>query len=240
MPNQLHRGISSYLKGISWLIKNPVFLFLLFLPMALGLVLFFSLGFALWSYMSEWFQNLFPFLVEDHAWWHLFWIYPVKGIFYFSCYIVLVMLCFTLTTLLSVPILELVSQRVERDITGTLVAPPLSISAVLLTIKEESKKLLFIMVISITLLVIPGVNLLGIFISAFLFGWDYYDYPLSRRNYRFAVRLRLGLRDFWPILGLGMWQLIPFMQFFLMPLTIVGGTMLSLERLQKQDHNLTQ
>ncbi len=232
----MHRGFLIYLKGISWLIKHPFFLFLLFLPMGFGFVLFFSLGFTVWTFIQGWFETIFPFIAEQSSWWHLFWIYPLKGIFYFSCYVILMVICFILTTLFSVPVLEFVSQRVESDLSGRVVEVPLSVSTMLLAIKEESKKLIFIGVISLGLLVIPGVNFFGIFISAFLLGWDYYDYPLARRNYRFMERLKWGLRDFWPILGLGLWQLIPFMQFLLMPLTVVGGTMLSLERLQKLDH----
>ena len=76
-------------------------------------------------------------------------------------------------------------------------------------------------------------NIVAIFLTAFLLGWDFYDYPSARRGLPFKKRRQLATKDFWSIMGLGLWLTIPLVQMALYPFAVVGGTLLSLERLEK-------
>ena len=80
----------------------------------------------------------------------------------------------------------------------------------------------------------PGINIISPFVTAFLLGWDFFDYPLARRGLSFKERKSLAFKSKWRILGLGLWLLIPFVQILFLPMAVSGGTMLGLEALQKK------
>ena len=101
-------------------------------------------------------------------------------------------------------------------------------------VPEEIKKLVFILLISLFLMILPGINMISPFVTAFLLGWDFFDYPLARRGLSFKERKSLAFKSKWRILGLGLWLLIPFVQIMLLPMAVSGGTMLGLEALQKK------
>lgn len=127
------------------------------------------------------------------------------------------------------PCYEIISERVERDFTSQP-PRPINIWASVKLIGEEVKKAVTIIGLSVLVLPIPLLNLI---LPPFLVACDFYDYPMARRGYGFKKRLSFVLQDGWAVLGFGLWFTIPFIQFFIMPLAVAGGTILAVRRLDK-------
>ena len=159
-------------------------------------------------------------------------LYYVSLVFvYLGFFVVTLVCCFLLANILAAPVYEMISVAIERDVNGGKVEEVGLWQSVVL-IKEEIKKAFFVITISIVMLLIPGVNVIAIVVTAFLLGWDFYDYPLARRGWSFRQRLNFVAAHAWAVTAFGMWLTIPFAQFFLMPMAVAGGTQLSLEHLK--------
>jgi uncharacterized protein involved in cysteine biosynthesis len=205
---------------------------LLFVPWLYG-ILSFSSGFA-------WFVNHDDSLL---AWFvtrpiqgagFISWLgyYVFKVLIYLSALIFTATLATLVMSIASSPIYEVISGAIDREELGHA-APSLGWAAALRVAIAEVKKVFLILMVSFVFLVIPGVNLLATVAAAFLLGWDVFDYPLARRGWTLKQRRQLVLREFWAVLGLGLWMVIPFGQILTIPLAIAGGTRLSLDALKR-------
>ncbi len=225
------RGMSVYWAGAKWLKNHPRQLFLVFVPMLLSLILFSAgVGYFLGQTEAVFSWVLFA---KPESWWGIALYYGAKALLYMAILVLGLVACLLFSNILAAPIYEYVSAVVESDLTAKP-APELNFVESFALIGEEIKKVLFILGISIMLLLIPGLNVISTAVTAFLIGWDFYDYPLARRGWGFRERFRFVLADAWSVFGLGLWLVIPFVHFILMPLAIAGGTMLSVEALQKR------
>jgi uncharacterized protein involved in cysteine biosynthesis len=225
------RGFRSFAVGVSWLKAHKSYFAVLAIPFLLGLI---SLGLG-WGYFLSYQDTIFDWILFDRpqAWYWLAIYYVCKAILYISIVALFLLLALLLPSVVASPFYEWVSVAVERDLVGK--AEDVSLWQAIKLIPEELKRLVFIICVSVAVLLIPGLNLLSIFVTAFLLGWDLYDIPLARRGWSFSARLRFVLDDFWAVMGLGLWLVIPFLQFFLMPLAVTGGTLLSIQHLQRKE-----
>lgn len=224
-------GLKKYPEGVGWLFKNPKYMFLLFLPTVIGLFLF-SYGWSLiFSYHGEILEYLYPAKPENFFWLILFYIGQV--FLYLGIAISMVLLLFLITNIIAAPIYDVVSVAVEKKIAPDQFEE-ISLLKSLLLIKEEIKKALFILVITVSLLFIPVINVLTFPVAAFFLAWDFFDYPLARRGFSFRQRLQYASKNLFALVGFGIWLSIPFVQFFLMPLAVSGGTMLGIKAIQSQ------
>jgi len=222
-------GTRFFVKGCYWLFIHPKYLLMLLLPMALALgCVFFGLKFV-FSYADFWIIKIFSFYQSDGWWWSSVF-FVLKVIYYSLCIIFGVFFYTLIVGIIASPVYDHISAVIEKEILGRSINS-LSFLASLKLIKEELKKVLFIFVISVVLFLVPGLNLLSPLITAFFVGWEFYDYPLARRGWGFRKRLIYVLGNFWSITGLGCIVLIPI---FLMPLAVVGGTMLALEHMKNK------
>ncbi len=228
--SDLSSGLKAYWRGVNWLLNHKLLLILLFLPMVLGITLFLTGSSFLFSSADELFLLLFTW-TRPEVWWQVPFYWLVKAIFYISMFVFTLVVAMMFIAIISAPLYEYVSSVVEEEISGRK-APSMSLLSSLRLIIEESKKALFILGISFVLLIIPLFNILGLLITAFLIGWDVFDYAPSRHGFSFAKRRGIAKRNFWKISGLGLWLCIPGLQFFLLPMAIVGGTMLSIDSLE--------
>ncbi|MCX6130116.1 MAG: EI24 domain-containing protein [Proteobacteria bacterium] len=225
---ELSRGSRFYWLGVKWLRRHPIWFFVLFIPTVLGLALMIGALLVFWNYQTDIMRSL---LFQPGDGW--LWVLPYylgKAFLYVATLGLSMILGLLTANILSAPVYEFLSCAVEKDKTGKLVE--ISFSRSLLSSFEELKKVLLIALLSILVFIIPGFNLLGILVTAGLLAWNYYDYPLARRGWTLKQRLNLVRQDFWAILGMGLWLIIPFAHFILMPLAVVGGTLLSLERIE--------
>ena len=224
------RGFSTFIKGVIWLFERPKYLILLMIPVFLG-ILFLIGGFSLFVYYGD---QLFSWVMfsKPQAWWWLPVYYFVKILLYLAVFMICLLSSLLIVNIISSPIYEIVSVAVEREIMGSKVVE-IGILESIGLIGEEIKKVLFILGVSILLLFIPGINVISFIITAFLVGWNFYDYPLARRGWSFKERFSFVMKDCWAVMGFGLWLLIPLLQVVLFPLAVVGGTMLSLDSIKE-------
>ncbi|NRA63822.1 MAG: EI24 domain-containing protein [Pseudobacteriovorax sp.] len=224
------RGLRVYWDGIAWLRRHPRYFILLFVPSLVGILA--AIGvFSIFSNFSKEVYDYILFTPSDSFFSVL--LYNIASAFVTVTMVALsLLLGFLISNIASVPIYDYVSIVIEKDITGQ--APQVSLWASIKLIPEEIKKVLAILLISLVMLILPGVNLLAIFVTGFLIGWDFYDYPLARRGWSFKRRFHFVSTDLWAVIGLGLWLTIPFVQLILYPFTVAGGTLLNIERLQRE------
>lgn len=231
MLQNLFIGMRTFLEGVAWLRKRPGLLALLLLPALLGVLAFLGMATTLWAYQGMVYGALL--FTPTAAWWSVSLYYVTKVILFVALLILSAVLGVGLVSIVAAPIYELVSLKIETDLLGRK-GPELTLWQSLRLIKEEAKKMFCIISVSILLLLIPGVNVISTLMTAFLVGWDFYDYPLVRRGYSFRQRWSSVKQDGWQVMGLGLWLIIPFAQVIVYPLAVAGGTMISVRRLQKE------
>jgi CysZ protein len=231
----LFYGFSGFLRGFYWIAKRPKLWLLLMVPWCLGLVGLF-VGIALISMygpvistklLMTWFSSWEPGVT-----WHL--IYAVsRGAIWVSLFILCMVAAALLVSIISAPVYDFLSVKVERDLIGGQVTeiPWRRYPMVMLT---EAAKAAIILVLPVVLLIIPGVNVLAGVAVAFLMGWDFMDYPLSRRGWSLGQRLKFVTGDFFIVLGFGIWLAIPYLVFIFAPVAVVGGTMLCVETMERR------
>ena len=226
-PTAIFSGIKIYLEGVRWLRQHPRYLFVLLVPALLGLL---SLIFILGLFFGNFFAIMDGIMFARPDMWLLV---PLYWVLYALLAVVLFLLSFVppllVSSVLSSPFYEIVSCAVERERLGKVVE--ISWRQALMMIIEETKKVGFILAITLLAMLIPGLNVLALFIPAFLLGWDFCDYPLARRGWSFKRRLRFTFKNFWRVTGLGLWLIVPALQFILAPLAVAGGTLLTISAL---------
>lgn len=223
----LVRGSRLYWLGVKWLSQHPIWFLLLFIPTLLGLGLMAAALLLFWEYQADIMRTLLFEPGEGWLWVLLYYI--SKGLLYLAALGLSLLFGLLTTNVLAAPLYELLSCAVEKEKRGQVTE--VSLWQSLKNIPEELKKVLLIMVLSLLFFMVPGLNLLGIFVAASLVGWDYYDYPMARRGWSLRKRLREAKQDYFAILGFGLWLVIPFVHFILMPMAVAGGTLMALERI---------
>lgn len=229
--SEASRGISFFIRGLSWLKSHPRYFILLLFPAALSTVLLIFF----WGVFYQNSDHLLSYILFDkpEGFWLQLLYYIAMALLYVAI-IVLGLVFFMLgINVISSPIFDYVSSAVERDVLKSSELGEISLLASILLMKEELKKVAFIFLISMLVLIIPGVNLVSPLIAAFFVGWDVCDYPLARKGWSFRKRLGFVTANFWSVTGLGVWLIIPGVQMFLMPLAVTGGTMLSVENINR-------
>ncbi len=228
----LVKGLTSYMRGVLWLKRNPRYLALLTVPWVGGIVALVGSMALFVTYQPEIFSALLMTKPEGWMGLALYWSY--QALLYVALIVVAIVAALLMVTVIASPIYEVISVAVERDITGKE-PPAQNWKTIFRVMLAEIKKAVFILLISLGLLFLPGMNVLSFFGAAIMVGWGFYDYVPARYGMSFSERLGLLRQDFWKVLGLGLWLVIPFVQIVLMPLAIVGGTVLGVERLQKRE-----
>ena len=127
---------------------------------------------------------------KPEAWWGVALYYISKVLVYLGALLLGIVICFLFASVASSPIYEFVSLAVEKDVTGKP-SPELSLLGSLKLMGEELKKALFIVSISLILLVIPGLNVLSIFVTAFLVAGTFMITHLQEEDGHFEIDLLL-------------------------------------------------
>ncbi len=225
-------GLSVYARSLSWLKKYPSNIAWLLFPILFGILSFWFIGWGILSYSSVIVESVL--FVKPESYFGLFIYYLAMAFLYIGFLGVSVLSSFLVTMILSAPIYEMVSCRVEASMMGGNVEELslFDIGGLLRVVKAECVKWLFISLVSVSLLFIPVLNIFSVFVTAIFLGWDFFDFVPARRGYSFSKRFRLLLNNAPLVFGFGVVMLIPLAQFFLAPLAVVGGTILALEKIQ--------
>ncbi|MBC7661920.1 MAG: EI24 domain-containing protein [Chitinophagaceae bacterium] len=225
---ELARGSKAYWRGVVWLKEHPFYILLLLVPSFLGLIGVVGAGLLFLKYHSA---LLSFFLFEPgQSWWWVILYYAALLLFHVTALIAILLVGLIVSNVIASPLYERISQAIEDDMFPGI-RVELSFWQSFRGVPEEFKKMVLIGILSLALFLVPGLNVLALLGTAFLVSWDFYDYPLARRGLSFAERLQLARSDVWAMLGMSLWFLIPFVQVILVPMAVVGGTLLSLEKL---------
>lgn len=228
----LSRGLAAYAKGFHWLRAHPRYFLLLLIPSFLSLL---SLA-ATWGLYLKYHDVILSWIMfsKPQSFLPLILYYAAKSTLYIFLFVMSLVFYMLILNVLSSPLYDLVSSAVEKGLTGKD-QDGTSLWEAFLLMKEELKKAFFIFFASVLLLLIPGVNIVSPLITAVFVGWEFYDFPLARRKWSFRKRLAFVLAHVWSVMGFGLWLLIPGGQMILMPLAVVGGTMLAIEDCQEHE-----
>lgn len=223
-------GNRAFMRGVGWLLSQPKFMLLLMLPVICSFMLI-VVG---WRWLPH-IDNILltRFLFERPESWYLVWFWwCVKWLYVLLVRVFVFLFAVLFMNILWVPIYEWISCGVEKHVTGQPVRE-ISLWKSILLMKEEFKKLVFITAVSFLSLFI--FNAFALFIAAFLMGWDVMDYPLARRGWSFNQRFTYVWRHRFRAIGMGLWLVIPFVQFFIYPLSVAGGSLLTVEALSAEN-----
>lgn len=165
----------------------------------------------------------------------------VEILFAIALFVAGLVLVVLLSSAFAAPFNDLLSEEVERLVTGRG-GPPFSVRVVL---ADLGRTLLFeglYMVVAgglwVASLVAPligqiAVGILSFFITGLYWGISYIDWPASRRRRTLGFRLAMGVRHFLSMTGFGtgVWVIlfIPLVNLLFMPAAVAGGTLLYLD-----------
>ncbi len=149
-----------------------------------------------------------------------------------------------LTNVVAAPFNDLLSEEVERIVTGQP-GPPFSFATLMRdsgrTVLIEVFKLVIYLVVMTPMFLISFIPVVGPIVYAVVgflfttlyFAVDYVDWPASRRKLDVTFRFGLLREHFLPMLGFGtgvwLFLFIPLVNLLFMPAAVAGGTLLFLE-----------
>lgn len=228
-------GAEGYWRGVRWLIAKPTMLLLLLVPLAFAILSFAGGMWLFWSMGNGWLTKL---LMAWFANWNDHWAWTlaytvVKALMWFSILMVCLVTAIAVLGVVSSPVYELISAKIERELLGEA-KHSVPLSQMPRLIMGEIAKAMIVTIVPISLIFIPGVNLFAGLIAAFLLGWDFYDYPLARRGWSLSKRWHFVRGEFWTVVGFGIWLVIPIIQILFVPMAVAGGTILNIEALQRR------
>jgi CysZ protein len=231
-------------RGLWPLAAAPVALTMVLLSVAVGVGIEFAPD--LYGWIAGW----IPVLHAD-AWYEWIWVGPgrvalaLAGYALFAVALVLMLvLAFGVANVLAAPILDVLSQKVERIEAGGLVDT--GASGLWALIRESSRSLVnelrrvvFLAVvcgaIALAGLVIPGAQPLVPIalggVTVFFLPLDYTGYVMDRRGVSFRERRAWLRRHLGAAVGFGAVAfatfMIPFLNFLLLPILVTAGTLLA-------------
>ncbi|PIR26429.1 MAG: hypothetical protein COX62_05490 [Deltaproteobacteria bacterium CG_4_10_14_0_2_um_filter_43_8] len=245
-------GLAYFFKGFHYFAKHKKLFLYAIIPTLINL----ALMSVLISYFTDFFNTAYHILIDllpsfnvniETAWLAhllsaLIWFAKqiIKLLILLLSILFLFLFFYMAGLILSSPFNDALSEKVEEIERGKNETPfsweRLAIDS-LRAIKNENIKTVIFLLIPLVLLLIAFIPVLGSLLypfitaafSSFDFGFTYVDLPMARKGYPLKQRLSFSLQHKWSIMGFGSFLLIPFLNFFLMPAMVVGGTLLFLE-----------
>lgn len=237
MGRGLARGFRFAFRGLSYLLSQTSLWGLAALPVLLNILLF---GGGIWTLIHFFPDLLGQFMDRPEVWY--WWIaYVLLALILVLAFALLIIFSFTaLGCALAGPFLDLLSERVERQLGRTEESLKIgelakeigkglvtSVAAVVLLLLGQLLLLLLWFVPVVGHLVYLVANPL---LGAYFFAVEFFDFPLGRRRLTTAQRFRFINRHKGESVGFGLavflTTMIPLLNFLMMPAATVGATML--------------
>lgn len=225
------RGVAAYLEGLAWLCRRPKYIVLLGFPLAAGFTTLIGSLWVTFLYVevdSEFFNWPAPW-----TWLSEFWPLILPWLVRLGFVVGCLVLSFIVLNILAAPVYESISYAVERDVLGIKGDAEIGFWHSMKLVKEELKKSAFILMVSLLIWMIPGLNWLSPLVIAFGLGWGCFDIPLARRGWSFEQRLRFMKKYSWELSGFSLWLMVPVLQMLLLPFAIPGASLLAAEGLRQ-------
>jgi CysZ protein len=214
------------------------------IPFLLNIVILSSIFFLSYSYMKPLLMDLFA----GDAWYLntiRFLIGPLLvGVLFFLT----VILYSIAGSIITSPFNDILSLKVEEKLTGADFDEKFSlttfISDLLRVASNVIKMLFFLLIVNTTLLVLNLVpvagnivySVLSFLVTAFFLGFQFFDFPLERRKYRFNEKLRVCIRFRFQVIGLGtaffLTSFVPLVGFMGLNCATIGATLLFIENIK--------
>ena len=238
--NSPFEGIGYLLQGFSLLTRSGLKRFVI-IPVLLN-ILFFSLLMGVGVHFISLFINHYVYLLPE--WLH--WLKWLLWIVFFFTGAIIVIYCFTIiTNLICAPFNGLLSERVEKVLTGKTPSLETSFGEALTEIprslKREWSKIKYYLPRAIFLIIlffIPVVNIIASVLWFIFVCWmmavEYMDYPIDNRKLDFKRLLKYLKQHCLTSLGFGfaviIASLIPVINFVIIPAAVIGGTCMWIEK----------
>jgi len=236
--------------GRGWtLIRQPGLRRFVWIPLAINLAIFGGLGWFAYQAGSEWLNNL-SFFARFSDWWIVEQLQTLLRLLFAIVLLVSSAFLFTLlANLIGAPFNGLLAERVEVHLTGSQATAPSSLSVLVksipTTLGSEIRKLLYLAVWMLPLLLlhlIPVVNIVAPFVlfvfGAWMFALEYLDYPMGNHGMKFGEIKRRLKADRGRALGFGsmvaLVSLIPIVNLIVMPMAVAGATALYVEQMHNE------
>jgi len=222
----------------------PVLLTVLALFLTTGVLVAYA-G-ELYGWATAWMPEL-----QAARWFEWLWVGPARAglavvgaALFLAVAVACLVVAFLLASLLSSPVHDALSRRVEQIVTGGLLdASAPGIRGILReggrAVREELRRLLFYLILAFPLVlagaVFPGVQLLTgpalLAVTVFFLPLDYASYTLDRRHVDFPEKRRWFAAHRPVLVGFGLAALltcaIPGLNLLAMPVLVVAGTLLA-------------
>lgn len=238
----MFKGLGYALRGFKIMFSPGIKRFVV-IPLLVNTLLFGGLIWFAWEQL----QTLMHWVVAQLPAW-LDWLsWLLVPLFVIATLLVVVYGFSIVANLIAAPFNSLLAERVERQLSGAVMDNSSStldvIKAIVPTLVSELRKLLYFALRAVPLLilfVIPGVNvvapLLWFLFTAWMLSIEYTDYPMGNHELLFGTQRKLLGRRRLQSLGFGatmnFLNLIPVVNFFVMPAAVCGATAFWVNSLQ--------
>ncbi len=235
-------GLFAPLRALRFLLSHPRLLPYAAFPTLINIILVVALFVIGMHYSQELAGHLIP---NQGQWYWIVLSYAVQIVLVLALLIFGAVIFYILAGIICVPFNEVLSQRTEQICKGHRKDEPFSVRLlakdIIISLKNEIMRTGIMLVLLLSLVVIfiiPVVGkifylIFGNIATMFFLAYDNLDYPLARRRLPFAVKWRFIFRHIPSSLGFGAGALvsvvIPFLNFVVIPLTVVGATILFCE-----------
>ena len=236
----LSEGFRFHAKGIRFAFQHYSFLALSIIPFLVTLTLYVLAFYLFYLYADDLLQMVWHIDTAESStflgWLYWAFMHIVKFFLYLVVLVIMFYTFIVLSNVLGSPIYDYISTRYEQlHYDGSPSKKDISLSrGVLMTVKEESKKAVLLLIVPLPLILIPVIGQVLAFIVASVFiAWDYVDFSLSRDCPALKDRIKTIWRHKFLLAGFGFPLLIPLLGLAIMPFAILGSTKLYFDMIKK-------
>jgi CysZ protein len=236
------RGLFAPLRAMRFLMAHPRLLVYAAFPTLINIILIL----AMFYFGLHFSRSLTNYIVPGQDQWY--WIvlsYTIQVVLVLVLIVFAAVVFYILAGIICVPFNEVLSQKTEQIFEGVRKDEPFSLGLlsrdIIISLKNEIKRtavMLALLLFLFIVFLIPVVGkifylVFGNIVTMLFLAYDNLDYALARRRVPFAVKWRFIFRNAGSCLGFGagalVWVVIPFLNFVVIPLTVVGATILFCE-----------
>ena len=232
-------GTQAIARALSLLNRPGVRIYVI-VPLTINLLLFGALvyfGYNQFNLLVEKLMSSVPDILQFLEW--------VLWLFFGGLAAITVFFAFTpVANIIAAPFNALMAEKIEVHLLGSAVSSDISFTRMALdAISSQLRKLVYILLWALGLSLvsfIPVVNLvapiLWIIFGSWLLSFEYFDYPMGNHDIVFDEQKRLLRERRGIALGFGgtvmIMTSIPILNFFAMPVSVAGATLLWVEQFQ--------
>lgn len=232
-------GLATPFRALNFLLSNLRLVRYFLFPFAINVVVF---GLGTWAFL-HYFGDLLHSLVSSPEVWYQYILYYFAAVVLALLFAVVLVFGFTAVgNLVASPFNDVLSERTEEIRSGQRNEEPFSMKVLVgdaqMAVGNELRKIGLLILIQVGLLLINLVPVVGTVIYAigspiaviFFLAFEYLDFTLSRKRMKFREKWRLIMDNKSACFGMGttffFTTIIPFVNFFVMPLAVIGATLL--------------